>query len=192
LGRDGQVSVRIKGQSFVGFHQTLRFLKGPNAMEVIDADLPTELAKAYKNSEILSMGWYPIDWYAGLHVAARKTHGTGISRAVGKEAAKRDVNTLYRFILKFFSPETLLKQSGRVFALFCEGGTCEVETSKKGFARIRYANCGGSNRGVWDNVLGGTEALVEVCGGRAVLAKVALRGNDGDDEMTAEVTWLGS
>ncbi len=183
--------VRIKGQSFVGFHQTIRALKGPTAMDVVVPDLPPELASAYKNGGILPMGWYPIAWYAGLHTAARKAHGVGISRAVGKEAAKHDVNTLYRFILRFFSPETLLKQSGRVFGLFCEGGSCEVEASKKGFARIRYANCAGANRGVWDNVLGGTETLVEVCGGRSVLAKVAARGGDGDDEMTAEVTWLG-
>jgi hypothetical protein len=185
------VSARIKGQSFVGFHRTLRKLKGADAMDRINADLPPDLARAYKGGEILPMGWYPIGWYSGLHVAARKTHGANISRAVGKEAAKEDVNTLYRFILRFFSPETLLKQSGRVFALFCEGGTCEVEASRKGFARIRYGNCAGGNRGVWENVLGGTETLVEVCGGRAVLAKVAARGNDGDDEMTAEVTWLG-
>jgi len=185
------VSVRIKGQSFVGFHRTVRKLKGADAMDRITPDLPADLARAYKGGEILPMGWYPMEWYAGLHAAARKTHGAVISRAVGKEAAKEDVNTLYRFILRFFSPETLLKQSGRVFALFCEGGTCQVEASRKGFARIRYANCAGSNRGVWDNVLGGTEAIVEVCGGRAVNAKVVERGNDGDGEMTAEVTWLG-
>ena len=185
------MSVRIKGQSFVGFHRTLRVLKGEGAMEAIHADLPAELLAAYAHREILPMGWYPIAWYAGLHAAARKTHGAGISRAVGKEAAKQDVNTLYRFILKFFSPETLLKQSGRVFALFCERGACDVEASRKGFARIRYGNCAGANRGVWDNVLGGTETLVEVCGGRSVLAKVAAGGGDGDGEMTAEVTWLG-
>jgi hypothetical protein len=182
---------RVKGQSFVGFHRTLRLLKGEDAMRELEPDLPPELARAYAHREILPMGWYPMPWYAGVHSAARKKFGFGISRAVGKEAAKQDVNTLYRFILKFFSPETLLKQSGRVFSLFCEGGTTTVELSRKGFARIRYGGCGGANRGVWDNVLGGTEAIVEVCGGRAVAAKSVARGSDGDAEMTAEITWLG-
>ncbi|HVY49785.1 MAG TPA: hypothetical protein VHB21_28015 [Minicystis sp.] len=185
-------AVRIKGQSFVGFHRTLRALRGPEAMDRITPKLPADLAQAYRAREILPMGWYPIAWYAALHVAARAEFGAGISREVGKEAARQDVTSLYRFILKFFSPETLLAQSKRVFGLFCDGGRCTVEASRKGFARILYDGCPGANRGVWDNVLGGTEALVEVCGGRAVLAKIVAGGTDKDAEMTAEVTWLAS
>ena len=38
-------------------------------------------------------------------------------------------------------------------------------------------------------VLGGTEIIVEICGGRAVSARAVGGGGDGDARLLAQITW---
>jgi hypothetical protein len=183
------MSVRIKGQGFIGFMAMLRRLHGEDAHAKVVAGLPSDLAVALKNGEIVPMGWYPIAWYSALQASARGVCGPAVSRRVGAEAARSDVNTIYRFILKFFSPETLLGQSAKVFGLFCEGGSCKVEMARKGSARLRYGDCPGACRGMWDVIAGGTEVIVELCGGRDVAVKALSGGGDDDSVLVLQVTW---
>ncbi len=156
------MGVRIKGQGFIGFLATLRRVHGDGAHARVLAGLRPELVAALRNGEIVPMGWYPIDWYASLHESARAVCGAQVSRDVGREAARSDLNTIYRFILKLLSPEALLKQSGKVFGLFCDGGKCTVELARKGSARIVYSDCAGAPRGMWDLLLGSTELMIEL------------------------------
>lgn len=183
-------SVRIKGQSFVGFQRTLDVLHGDGSMKKVKDRLSRELVSALENREILPMGWYPIRWYADLHATARALFGPQVSREIGRSAARDDINTIYRSILRFFSPETLLSQSKRVFALFADSGSCKVDETRRGFARLRYDGCNGANQGLWENILGSTETMVELCGGRAVGGKIVDGGRDGDHRMTSEISWV--
>jgi hypothetical protein len=183
------MAVRIKGQSFIGFLATLREVKGEQTVRDVVKRLPPELSAALGSGEMTSMGWYPIEWYAGLHSAARAVAGDGVSREVGRAAARKDINTIYRFVLKFLSPETLLKQSAKVFALFCDGGKCTVTSAGKGSARILYSECPGACKGMWDNVIGGTEVIVEICGGKNVMGRAVTGGSDGDASLLAQFTW---
>jgi hypothetical protein len=183
------MGVRIKGQGFIGFMGTLRQLHGDEPHARVLAALPPDLGGAIRNREILPMGWYSIAWYVEMHQAARAVCGEGVSRHVGREACRQDVTSIYRFILKFLSPEVFLQQSAKVFALFCEGGRCEVESATAGSARILYSECPGASSGMWDNVIGGTERLVELCGGREVFGKPLRGGGDGDPTLLAQITW---
>jgi hypothetical protein len=183
------MAVRIKGQAFLGFVATLRELRGEDTVQRALARLPADVARAIKSGEITSMGWYPIEWYTGLHAAVRGVAGNRASREIGRAAAKKDINTIYRFILRFLSPETLLNQSAKVFALFCDGGKVTVMAMKKGSARILYSECQGASQGMWDLVLGGTEVIVETCGGKSVAATAMTGGCDGDSSLLAQITW---
>jgi hypothetical protein len=185
------MGVRIKGQAFIGFMAKLRQMHGEKAHEEVLAQLDRDLAAGLRTGALVSMGWYSMEWYSSLHAAAREVCGNRVSREVGREAARDDVNTIYRFILKFLSPETLLGQAGKVFSQFCEGGKCTVESTRKGSARILYSDCPGACRGMWENVLGSTELMVELCGGRDVIGKALTGGGDGDRMMLAQITWTG-
>jgi hypothetical protein len=182
-------AVRIKGQAFVGFQTSLSKRCGPLAVPTILKALPDEISHALERGEIVSVGWYPIDWYAKLHEVARAAHGPAISRDIARDAARSDVTTIYRFILRFLSPQTLMGQSARVFRLFCDGGACTVEKTEAHRATLLYTGCPGANRGFWDNVLGGSETIVELCGGRDVEAQVLEGGGDGDAKMRCEIKW---
>jgi hypothetical protein len=183
------MGVRIKGQSFIGFLATLNMIHGPEAHRQVMLRLPKELAQALSSGGVTAMGWYPIAWHSGLHAAAREVCGIGVSRQIGREAARRDLNTIYRFILRFMSPETLLAQSSKVFALFCDGGKCTVTLAKKGSARILYSDCPGASRGMWEQVIAGTEVMIEACGGRLVSSKALSGGDDGDASLLGLFTW---
>jgi hypothetical protein len=183
------MAVRIKGQSFIGFLATLKKLHGDEAHRKVIDGLPKDLAHALANGEIVPMGWYPMPWYSGLHASARAVCSSRVSREVGREAARSDLNTIYRFVLKFVSPATLLNQSAKVFGLFCDGGKCTVAASRKGSARILYSDCTGACRGMWELVLGSTELMVELCGGKDVAGKAVSGGGDGDPTLLAQFTW---
>jgi hypothetical protein len=181
--------VHVKGQAFIGFQSSVAKLYGREAMPKIKSLLSKDLQRALENNEIVSVGWYPIGWYGDLHDAARRAYGPAISRQIARDAARSDVTTIYRFILKFFSPQTLMNQSSRVFRLFCDAGRCTVEKTEPQRAHLSYAGCDGANRGFWDNVIGGSETLVELCGGNGVETRVTSGGGDDDATMRCEVAW---
>ncbi|NUP07375.1 MAG: hypothetical protein HOW73_15095 [Polyangiaceae bacterium] len=183
------MSVRVKGLSMVAFERTLTELKGDGAIERLFPGVPPEVAHALRHKEILTVGWYPMEWFASLHTAAQLTYGPEISREIGRTATRHDVTTLYRFILKFLSPETMVKQLGRIFTLFCETGTVHIEENRKGFARVKYGGCEGSSRGVWEDILGSTEVLIELCGGKSPSARIISGGGSGEGTMVCELSW---
>jgi hypothetical protein len=183
------MGIRVKGQAIVAFERTLAELKGPDAMSALAPHLGSELVQVIKNREVLSVGWYPIEWYAALHDAAQNVHGAAISREIGRAATRHDVTTLYRFILRFLSPTTLVSQIKRIFGMAFDGGEVVIEENKSGSARIRFVGCPGSNRGVWEDMLGSIETLLELCGGRESSARVVAGGSDGDAAMTCVLTW---
>jgi len=185
------MSARIKGQAFLGFLDTLERVRGVETRRQVTAGLPEDVRAALRNGEIVAMGWYSIEWYGSVHAAARAVCGPSVSREIGREAARSDFNTIYRFILKFLSPATLLKKSSNIFALFCDEGKVTAAT-KPGSARIHYSDCSGACRGMWETVLGSTELMIELCGGRGVSGKAVSGGGDGDSSMVAQFTWTES
>jgi len=183
------MGIRVKGQGFVGFERTIVELKGPQAMTALMPHLPADVVLVLRNREILSVGWYPIEWYASIHSAAQALHGESISREIGRAATRHDVTTLYRFILRFLSPTTLIGQMKRLHAMIADGGDVVVEENRDGAARVRFTACAGGNRGTWEDMLGSFETLLELCGGRNVVARAIAGGNDGDPGMTCVLTW---
>jgi hypothetical protein len=184
------MGVRVKGQSMVAFQRALGELKGPEAIERVLPRCPEEVARAVRSKEILPVGWYPMEWFSSLHRSAQVEFGPTISRDIGRTATRHDVTTLYRFILRFLSPETLIKQTGRVFSLFCDSGGVTIEEARKGFARLRYSGCTGSSRGVWEDIMGSTEVLLELTGGRDASGRI-LEGGGDEGSMVCEFFWGG-
>ncbi len=183
------MGIRVKGQAILAFERTLAEIHGPDAMAALQAHVLPDVAVALKSREVLAVGWYPMEWFASLHAAAQLVYGPSVSREIGRLATRHDVTTLYRFILRFVSPATLMAQMKRVFAMVCDGGGVIVEENLAGAARVRFIGCIGANRGTWDDMLGSTETLLELCGGRDANARVIEGGADGDNSMTCVLTW---
>ena len=183
------MGVMVKGQALVAFERTLLELKGDGAMAPLVPELPKELVQAIGSREILPMGWYPIEWFSALHTAGQRAYGATISREIGRAATRHDVTTLYRFILRFMSPDTLVSQMSRILRMVVDSGEVVVEKKESGSALVKFSGCHGSNRGTWDDMLGSIEVLIELCGGRDVTGRIVAGGGDGDGAMSCQLTW---
>jgi hypothetical protein len=183
------MGIRVKGQAILAFERTLIEMHGRGAMTPLRSDLLPDMLTALESREVLAMGWYPMEWFASLHGAAQKAYGPGVSREIGRLATRHDVTTLYRFILRFVSPATLMGQMKRIFGMVCDSGGVLVEENREGSARVRFVGCAGANRGTWEDMLGSIETLLELCGGREASARVISGGADGDATMSCLLTW---
>jgi len=136
-------------------------------------------------------GWYPMSGNGGVHEAAKRacSGAAGLARQLGKEQMRAEMRGIYKFVLSFFKPSTLMQHSGRVWALYCQGGKLTVTEAGPTFARFVYEDCHGSDANVWDDVIGSSEMLLELAGARDVRSVVKNGGGDGDPTMELELRW---
>jgi hypothetical protein len=183
------MGVRVKGHSFVAFERAIKELQGERAMRTVIDGVSPVVAQHVSSGEVLSVGWYPIEWYAALHAAAQASFGPAISREVGRQATRRDVTTVYRFILRFLSPHTLVSQMPRILGMVVDRGAVAIDTNDPGTASLRFSECEGASRGTWEDLLGSIETLLELCGGREPAARVVAGGGDGHAAMSCVLSW---
>ncbi|MFO0555763.1 MAG: hypothetical protein U0271_45725 [Polyangiaceae bacterium] len=181
--------VKIKGQSILAFVRALTELQGPDSVDRIRPLILPEVAQSLAQKEVLSVGWYPIEWFSSLHNAAQSVFGPGISRNISRTATRHDVTTIYRFILKFISPDTVVKQYARLFAMFCETGRVVVEENRKGFAQLKLSGLAGASQGVWEDVIGTTEVVLELCGAKSATGRLVAGGTDYSGVATVALMW---
>lgn len=169
----------------------LETLKGRNVVAAMVAGLPSEMREAIERKAITISGWYPMTWYAALHGAAKRAcpDTVGLARKLGQEQMRAEMSGIYKFVLGFFKPSTIMRHSSRVFALYCQGGRLVVPEASPTSATLLYKDCYGSDANVWEDTIGGTEVLLETVGAHAVRSVVKAGGRDGDPSMTIELHW---
>lgn len=182
---------KVKGQSFRAFLAALAKVKGLAAVASTTAALPREVREAVERNTITTNGWYPMSWYAALHTAAQRAcpGAVGLARQLGQAQMQAEVRGIYKFILGFFKPSTIMRYSSRVFEIYCQGGKLTVTEAGPTFARLVYECCGGSDANVWQDVIGSSEALLEASGARAVSSIVKSGGGNGDAHLTVDIHW---
>lgn len=140
------MGTQVKGQVFTSALAALERLQGPQVTAQLVAALEGDFGHAMRTRSVLAIGWYPLEWYAQLHTAARARCGAAISGPIGRESSIADINTVFRYILKLFSPETLLGQAPRIFHTYCRGDLV-LDSSEKGRVRAHCEKCDGANQG---------------------------------------------
>lgn len=180
----------LKGQAFKGFMGAVKTLFGDDGVERLVAALPPDLGSTWKHGGLVTSGWYPVGWYRELHKAAHATFRgeAQLSRRISYEATRSDLQGLYRFVLQFLSPHTLLGQAPRIFALYNRGGRVEVSDNRDGHATIAYRDCHGADRNIWEDIIGGTTASLEAVKVKVVTVLVLEGGGDGPD-MVVSYRW---
>ena len=182
---------KVKGQSFRAFLAALDTLKGRKAVVITIAGLPREIREAIERNKIVTSGWYPMSWYAALHSSAKRAcpGAVDLARKLGQEQMRAEMTGIYKFVLSFFKPSTIMQHSGRVWSLYCQGGKLNVTEAGPTFARFVYEDCHGSDANVWFDTIGSAEVLLQLAGARDVRVDVKSGGGDGDATMTAELHW---
>ncbi len=176
---------RIRGQAFRSLLQGLGSLSVD--VEAVAARLPAELA-VLVNGDVKGTGWYPIASYASLHQAALEESGLPLSfsRALGKQATQIDARGVFQFVLRFVSPESLVRHADRVLGLYVEGPAIDVVLLGSNRGRVHVSGAIGYTPSIWEDSYGTMEALVTLSGGRDARAVEIERG---DDWGVVELTW---
>lgn len=186
------VEPQVKGIAFRSTLDGLRSLRGPAAVAATLDRLGGPFAESLRFGGVGLSAWYPLALYRALLTAARgATHsGPELLRAVGREASLADFRGVYRIIAFVLSPQRLIAQAPRAWALYFDAGTLEIVEAREGMARARYTKCAGFDRNVWERAIGGSLGLLEVCGAQHVRLRVVSGGGDGDDSLDLEARWI--
>lgn len=169
----------------------LASLRGQEAADRALALLSPELGQAMRSGGVAASGWYPVAWLRELHGAAQRACGAGpqLARAIGYEAAGADFRGVYRLLASLLSPETLLSLAPRVWRTYWDGGQTKLLEARKGMSRGLTFGCHGFDRSIWESIIGGSIALLEIGGAKNVRMRVVAGGGDGDDAMDCEARW---
>lgn len=142
----------VRGSAFLGVLGFIRDSAGPEALtRVIDSG--GRAARAVFSERIRKLGWYPYAGYAAFLEAADRELGSGDLRycvRLGREASRRDLNTVFRFFTQFYGAPRLIRACSRVWPhYYRNAGRMEaVEWAPErtvlrihGFARMSPAHC---------------------------------------------------
>jgi hypothetical protein len=182
---------RTKGLQFRSFLFALKRLRGEEACAATIDLLPSELGDALRYKTLVTGGWYPLEWYAQLHVASQRAtrEGFDLARAIAREAVQEDFRGVYRLITLALSPQSIFKLAPKIVGLYYDTGKCVIDEAERGFCRGHFDGFVGFDRNLWEDTIGGITGVMELAGAKNMVPRVLGGGKDGDADMSVEVRW---
>jgi hypothetical protein len=182
--------ILAKGSNFTGLLRTAERLRGDNVRSEILQELPKEIASAILYGQIVAVGWYPVEWYAELHAAIGRTlkGGPELARSLGREATLADFKSLHRLVVAVLTVETVFAQAHRMMNLYWKGGTIERVQVGRGRGRLLFSGWPGFSRLIWEDIVGGVEAIMSLCQATHVHCR-PLGALEKADTIELEVRW---
>lgn len=181
--------IQIKGLCFSSSLDALRGIRGADAQRALEARASPDLRDTLTG--LVRGDWYPVARYRELHALAQEVTGEGreLARRIGYLGTLADFNSVYGALAFALTPRTVIAMAPRVFGAYYRPADMYVVEARGGYAHTRWANCHGFDANVWQDVLGGCVAIVEVSGGAAVELELVAGGGDGDAHAEALVHW---
>ena len=178
-----------KGSNFTGLLKALEALHGADARERVFAELPEHVAEPLRFGQVVVVGWYPVTWYAELHAAVDRCfhEGAGLARKMSHYATSADIGSIHRFIASMLSVETVFGQTHRLMGLYWKGGRIERLEIAPGRARVRFEGWPGFTPLIWEDLMGGMEAVLETCGAQNGRIRAASGRTVSADTETLEI-----
>jgi hypothetical protein len=185
------VEIRAKGMTFSLLLANLERLRGQDAVEATYRALPSEVAAALRLGEIVSNGWYSIEWYRSLHAAMNRAcdeKGVELSYRIGRESSISQFRGMHRLLLRVLSSEMLVSQTPKIFRMYFDGGDVVVSTVDTGFGTLDFSGWHGFDRAVWSGVMGGIEGFLVARRAFDIRHRV-IRGGGSDGSLKVEYKW---
>lgn len=115
---------RCKGSILVHLRSYADTSYGPHAWRDLLADLPPE-DRAIHEGIVIAGGWYPVGVWNRTLGALLSRHSNQIDtemRKVASYIADRDLNSVYKMILRLGSPEFLLRRTDSLWSRYFDSG----------------------------------------------------------------------
>ncbi len=183
--------MQVKGLAFRTVLECLQDLRGSEAVERALEQLPSELRDALRYRAVVPGGWYSVAWYRALLAAIADSTGEGpaLIREIGRTAPEKDLNGVYRTLLKLLSPATIFKLYAALFSKYYSAGELDVEHASERQLRVRVSQCRGFDSNMWVEIFGSARRLLELSGAKNVQMRIAAGGTDHDDYVVIEGSW---
>src|SRR5690606_7883269 len=113
---------------------------------------PSDLRDAIHYHKIVAGGWYPIEWYRQLLHALALASGRPAEQymlELGELAADRDINGVYRTLIRLVKPSTVLSLYARLFPKYYSRGKLTVVSEAPGACRLQLSDCKGFDRNMY-------------------------------------------
>jgi hypothetical protein len=183
--------VLVKGLSFRNALQGLAALRGPAAVDAALARLPDELREKLTTGALISAGWYPVSEYRPLihAVVGEMGGGPSAARALSKHNTRRDLSGIYRLLVFFLSPESIMRKAPLLYGRYRRGGRMIIAKATPGYCESVFEGCHGFDEVCWAELIGGSEAALEAAGARDVSITILSGAGDGDAGAHAVARW---
>jgi hypothetical protein len=190
LGTPFEISA--KGISFRSFFSALERLRGDEIVTRTIEQLSDDLQEAVMLGRIAANEWRSIAWLRELHRAARRVTGESavLCRELGYEGVRQDFNGPLRALAFTLSPQAMLRRGPRIFRTYYRPGEMYVLDAGPGRLRVHWSGCAGFDANLWNATLGGCEAVLKVCGARAVDLSVLSGAGEHDSRAEIIARWV--
>lgn len=186
----------VRGQALRGTIAALGSFFSASQVAEILSFLPPEAKHVVGG--LATTRWYPISWSIAIHRGARivSKRGAELSYELGKRARMLDARGLYRFLLRFSSPELFIRHSDRLMSLYADGPTIQfgpvlstlIGDQSHFRVSVRLDHCYAFDENIWQHSLGSIDGLFELSGAKDCRIEVTDGGGDAS-WMSAEVHW---
>lgn len=172
---------KLKG---VNFHGTLRALErkfGADTLARVKARIAGDAGQALRTGAIVTGGWYPASWYDAVLLAIEQELDgeRGICRELARLAVTEDFATLFKVISLIVSPNSALVNATRVAGRYIDGGKITVLDAREGQIHFRFEEFNGYTRRMWEDFVGGIEAVVDMMKVHRLPTRILSGGDDG-------------
>lgn len=165
---------QAKGTNFSGTLQSLKEIRGQNAVDVAVDNLRGPLRDQVRLRQLVPVGWYSAADFGELLRAIDATTGGGVQliRDLARATTERDFTGLHRMVVRLLSPSTVAQHSHRLLQLYFRGGSIDVD-SKPHVVTIRFRGWHGFTPLLWEDLAASSEAILHVVGAKNSRGKVA-------------------
>jgi hypothetical protein len=179
-----------KGINFRSLIGASRRLLGPATLDKMVKILPPELGDRVHNNAFVTGGWYPLSDFRLLHGAALTATGRGpeLTRALSRDCAVDDFRGIFRVLTFVLTPEWIMRRTPTIWSRYFDTGVVTVE-ARPHYARAHFVEASGFDHVLWQDVIGGSAGVLEVCGAKELKMTVESGGGDGDNHLALAAEW---
>ena len=180
--------VMLKGQWFTSAMTVLRQVCSPEQLAQILDKCPTA-GPMLRRNEVMASGWYAVPPYVELHKAMVAVMGPMVVEQVARIGTTIDVNSIFRFVLKLFSTDSVAKMGPRVFGTYCKVAGVRVLNSGPGRIESEIFDFFGAVPTIFEEAIISSATFVSLGSGKDVQWKLLDGGKPGDVRARFEITW---
>jgi hypothetical protein len=178
-----------KGINFRSLIGAAQRLLGPVMLEKMVTLLPPELGKQVRKNTFVTGSWYPLADFRALHGAALQATGRGpeLTRELSRECALDDFRGVFRVLTFVLTPEWIMRRTPVIWHRYFDVGQVTVEAQAR-YALAHWTGAVGFDRVLWNDVIGGSTGVLEVCGAKKLKVSIASGGGD-EDNLSLAAEW---